>query len=75
MYVGPLLRVGLHCRVIFTSVNKIETIFEGPRENVKFERDSSFSFLRATFHSLEKFRVTLTANGNRQIQVLENSSK
>lgn len=73
MYLGPLLGVGLHCRVIFTSVNKIETIFEEARENVKFERDSSFSVLRATFHSLERFRVMLTANGNRQIQVLENS--
>ena len=75
MYVGPPLRVALHCRVIFTSVNKIETIFEGPRENVKFEQDSSFSFLRAIFHSLERFQATLTANGNRQIQALENSLK
>ena len=57
---APRLWVDLHYRVILTSVNKIETMFEGPGENVKFEQGSIFTF---------------TANGKRQIQVLENSSK
>lgn len=40
------LSVDLHYGVIFTSVNKIETMFEGPRENVKFEQGSIFTSTR-----------------------------
>ena len=36
----------LHYRVILTSVNKIEAMFEGPGENVKFEQGSMFTFTR-----------------------------
>ena len=36
------LRVGVHCSVIFTPVDKIQPMCERPRANIKVERGSNF---------------------------------
>ena len=46
------IRVDFHCRVIFTSVNKMEAMYRKPHADVKVAPGSTVTFTRPSIHYL-----------------------
>ena len=70
------VKVNFHRRVIFTSVKKIEAMYEVSRVNVKVERGSTFKFTRDLsfihylyFVNTSKFHARVLVKITRQLNL------
>ena len=59
------LRVGFHCSVIFTPVDKIQPMCERPRANIKVERGSNFYVHVRSRAFFQRTKVTVEIELNR----------